>query len=293
LQPLIDRITASAGALARAKGLRLAVEPTSAWVRSDRALLGRMISNIVENAVRYTEQGRVTISCAVSAGILRLDVRDTGPGIAAQDTARIWQEFEQLHNTERDRRQGLGLGLAIVRRLSRILVHPVHVASIPGQGSCFTIEIPTAEPVAVVTPPAAPVTAAPRERLAIVVEDDVPLLSVLGMILEDHGWRVVGAADEQEALEQLAPGAAMPDVILTDYRLRDGKLGSDAILIIRKKIGRAIPAIILTGEIAGDMRDGDGPQRDAERLGGVSVLRKPVSAAVLIAALTDAIAVHG
>lgn len=287
LQPLIDQVIAAAEVSARAKKLSLIARPTDAWVRSDRTLLGRMISNIVENAVRYTNTGMVSINCIPVGGLVRIDVRDTGPGIAAEDLSRIWQEFEQLHNPERDRRQGLGLGLAIVRRLSRLLGHPVNVASTPGQGSCFTIEVPATAAIAPVPAPVPePLPQPVGERIAVVVEDDAALLTVLAMILEEHGWTVLSASDDHEALRKLLPNAPMPRVILTDYRLRDGKLGSDAIATIRARAGRAIPAIILTGEIADDMAESDGPQRDASRLGAVTVLRKPVGAADLVATVS-------
>lgn len=293
LQPLLTQVLAASTAGAQSKGLRLSAPQTDVWVRSDRALLGRMISNIVENAVRYTSKGSVTITCTVRAESVRIDVRDTGPGIAAADLNRIWQEFEQLHNPERDRRQGLGLGLAIVRRLSRLLVHPVSVASTPGEGSVFSIEVPRAEAKALPMPlPVAPETQAgvappaeTGERLAIVVEDDAALLNVLGLILEEHGWRVMSAGDAAEVLRQLNAAPATPRVILTDYRLRGGDLGSDAIATIRARIGRRVPAIILTGEIADDSSGNDGPARDADRLGEVVVLRKPVGADDLVAAV--------
>lgn len=289
LQPLIDQVIAAAETPARAKKISLIARPTEAWVRSDRTLLGRMISNIVENAVRYTNTGMVSINCIPIGNLVRIEVRDTGPGIAAEDLSRIWQEFEQLHNPERDRRQGLGLGLAIVRRLSRLLGHPVNVTSTPGQGSCFTIEVPATAaiaPMPLPDPVPEPASYPAGERIAVVVEDDAALLTVLAMILEEHGWTVLSASDDLEALRQLLPNAPTPRVILTDYRLRDGKLGSEAIATIRARAGRAIPAIILTGEIADDVAESDGPQRDASRLGAVTVLRKPVGAADLVATVS-------
>jgi len=286
LQPLIEQVVAAAGGAARAKGVALVARPTDAWVLSDRALLGRMISNIVENAVRYTEAGSVTIACVAHGPLLRIEVRDTGRGIAPEDLTKIWQEFEQLHNPERDRRQGLGLGLAIVRRLSRLLGHPVSVTSTPGVGSTFAIDAPLAEaPAPVATVPAAePTGGVPAEGgLAIVVEDDAALLAVLGLILEEHGWTVLSAGDDADLLPHISTTRAPPRIILTDYRLRNGRLGSDAIAAIRARVGRSIPAIILTGEIVDGDSTADGPLNDARRLGDVAVLRKPVGAADLVA----------
>jgi two-component system, sensor histidine kinase len=255
-----------------------------------------MLGNIVQNAVRYTVEGSVRINVTPHDAMLRIAVSDTGPGIANEDLSRIWQEFEQLHNPERDRRQGLGLGLAIVRRLSRILNHPVNVTSLPGQGTTFTIELPRAEPVVMPATqtqarPPKPATTVPdgaHVKMAVVVEDDPPLLAVLGMILEDHGWTVVAAADTNAALAQLRETPRIPEIILTDYRLRDGKLGTAAIAAIRGQMGRAIPAIILTGDVSGTEPGAEGPLRDADRLGDVTVLRKPVAAAELANAMNRA-----
>ena len=292
LQPLLDQTMAAVAAAAQAKGITLLTPSTPYWVRSDHTLLGRMLGNIVGNAVRYTTAGSVSIRVAPREGMLRIDVIDTGPGIAAEDLSRIWQEFEQLHNPGRDRRQGLGLGLAIVRRLSRILGHPVSVASMPGQGTVFSIDVPRAEPVITETI-GQPATRAPRpagrELVAVVVEDDPPLLAVLAMILEDHGWTVIAAPDTDAALHMLDGDPRQPHVILTDYRLRDAKLGSAAIAAIRAKLGRLVPAIILTGDTGTGEASADGPLRDAARLGDVIVLRKPVAAGELVAALNRAV----
>ena len=292
LQPLLDQTMAAVAAAAQAKGITLQTPSTPYWVRSDHTLLSRMVGNIVGNAVRYTTAGSVSIRVRPREGMLRLDVVDTGPGIAAENLTRIWQEFEQLHNPERDRRQGLGLGLAIVRRLSRILGHAVSVASVPGQGTTFSIDLPRADAVITETlgqPPALAIRPAGRELVAVVVEDDPPLLAVLGMILEDHGWTVIAAADTDAALHMLDGDPRQPHVILTDYRLRDAKLGSAAISAIRARLNRLVPAIILTGDTGSGEASADGPLRDAARLGDVIVLRKPVAAGELVAALNRAV----
>ena len=154
LQMLLEQITIAYRKLAEGKGIALVVVPTDAVVRSDRVLLARMLSNLIENAVRYTHSGHVTIRCQPAGTDLRIAIEDTGVGISQQDLSRIWQEFEQLHNPERDRRQGLGLGLAIVRRLSTLLDHPVEVSSQPGRGSTFVVNVPLQEARAASSPSA-------------------------------------------------------------------------------------------------------------------------------------------
>ena len=125
------------------QGIALVVVPTDAVVRSDRVLLARMLSNLIQNAVRYTHSGQVKIECQPAGDQLRIRIEDTGVGISQQDLSRIWQEFEQLHNPERDRRQGLGLGLSIVRRLATLLNHPVEVFLRPWPGIVLHRECPS------------------------------------------------------------------------------------------------------------------------------------------------------
>ncbi len=139
---LVAEIASGYAVRAQAKGLGLTTSPCPAVVRSDKILLARMIRNLVENALRYTERGGVAIACHPAGDRVRIEVRDTGIGIPAEHAELIWEEFHQVDNQERDRSLGLGLGLAIVRRLSRLLDHPVGARSRPGEGSVFSIEVP-------------------------------------------------------------------------------------------------------------------------------------------------------
>jgi signal transduction histidine kinase len=141
---LLKRMNSEFAPLAAEKGVRLSAVGSSATVRSDPVLLGRIVQNLVANALRYTESGRILIGCRRHGGELRIDVHDTGLGIPPDRLEDIFDEFTQLGNPERDRAKGLGLGLAIVRRLSRLLRHPVTVRSTPGKGSTFSISVPLA-----------------------------------------------------------------------------------------------------------------------------------------------------
>ena len=292
LQMLLDQITIAYRGLAEGKGLALVVLPTDAVVRSDRVLLARMLSNLIENAVRYTHAGHVTISCQPAGADLRICVEDTGVGISQEDLSRIWQEFEQLHNPERDRRQGLGLGLSIVRRLSALLGHPVEVTSKSGQGSTFVVAVPLAEGVPS-TAPEVPTTgiAAPEpvDRLVLIIDDDPLVLETLCMILEDYGWNVIGATDREEALQGLASAGRTPDLVIADYRLREGQVGTDVVAAVRGAVASAVPAIILTGELASMGGELDQPQRDAQRL-GAALFRKPIRSAELLDAIRSMMA---
>lgn len=144
LGPLFERLEAEFGVLADAKGIGLRVVPTSASVLSDPALLERILRNLIANAVRYTESGAVLVGCRRQGGRLRIDVCDTGRGIAESDRRRIFEEFIQLERPDRDRSEGIGLGLAIVERLARLLGHELSVRSVVGRGSTFSVTVPLA-----------------------------------------------------------------------------------------------------------------------------------------------------
>jgi PAS domain S-box-containing protein len=292
LQMLLDQITIGFRKLAEGKGVALVVAPTDAVVCSDRVLLARMLSNLIENAVRYTSVGHVMIECQQVGARLHIRIEDTGIGISKQDLPRIWQEFEQLHNPERDRRQGLGLGLSIVRRLSALLDHPVEVSSGPSQGSCFVVSLPLqqehpAPPFEVLTTQ----TPTPNQgsRLVVIVDDDPLVLETLSTTLEESGLSVIAAADCADAVQSLASAGRAPDLVIADYRLRDGRVGAEVITAIRDTVASQVPSIILTGELAGQGGELDQPLRDAQRL-GAALFRKPIRSAELLDAIRSMMA---
>jgi CheY-like chemotaxis protein/anti-sigma regulatory factor (Ser/Thr protein kinase) len=290
LHELLDQIEPAYAALAARKKINLLIGRTEAIVRSDRVLLSRMLSNLIENAIRYTQVGHVAVTCQADNGRLHVCVEDTGVGISNQDLSRIWLEFEQLHNPERDRRQGLGLGLAIVRRLSALLDHPVDVVSELGQGSRFVVTVPLAEERAAV-PPAAnePNADEPGAGGPVLLIDDDPLvLEVLQTILEEHGWHVISAADCDTALQGLAAAGCVPALVIVDYRLYGGQVGTAAISAIRRQVETEVPAIILTGEFAAAGDESDPILRDAKRV-GAALLQKPITWQDLLKAMHAAI----
>ena len=281
LGPLLDEINASYAPIAASKGLAFEVDQSAAplAVHSDRLLLGRMLRNLVENAIRYTEKGGIRVSCEPTADSLAIRVTDSGIGISAEQLGKIFEEFHQVANPERDRSQGLGLGLAIVQRLSRLLNHPVLVTSEPGRGSVFSIEVPRAVGQAVPQPPAAPepepvASGGGQGRMAVLVDDDVIVLTGLLDTFREWGFDVVVAGSAEQALERLRSAPRSPDIIVADYRLRDRQVGTDAIARIRDQVGRSVPGIVLTGEIGGEC------ERAAAAL-GVAVVHKPITPRLL------------
>jgi PAS domain S-box-containing protein len=292
MQLLLDQITVAYRRLAGIKGIALVVIPTDAVVRSDRVLLARMLSNLIQNAVRYTHSGQVKIECRTAGDRLRIRIEDTGVGISQQDLSRIWQEFEQLHNPERDRRQGLGLGLSIVRRLATLLDHPVEVTSGPGQGSCFIVSVPLQEERHTALLKAPTNNAAISDvvgRLVVIIDDDPLVLETLRMTLEEYGLNVIAAPDCADAVRRLGSPGRVPDLVLADYRLRDGQVGAEAIAAIRDAVGSQVPAIILTGELASHGDDIDQPLEDAQRL-GAALFRKPIRSTELLEAIRSMMA---
>lgn len=293
IQPLLEEVIASSGSAATAKYLGISFVETSAIVHSDRMLLGRMLRNLVNNAVRYTETGQVQIACYVVDGssvdcgattmraMLGIEVCDTGVGIAAADLESIFEEFQQLHNPERDRSQGLGLGLSIVKRLARILGHRLRVTSDLGRGSCFSVEIPWVGEASALHPPRPTAVASASigaGRLALIIDDDDAILAGLELILEDVGFDVIAGADREAALAGLAEDGRIPDIIVADYRLRAGVVGTDVIVEAWHALGRRTPAILLTGESGIEAR------LAAEHI-GVRVIVKPVRPEHLIEAI--------
>jgi PAS domain S-box-containing protein len=280
---VLERIAADLAPVARDKGLDLRVVPCSALVRSDPSLLARIVQNLASNAVRYTSHGRVLLGCRRGKGKLRIQVLDTGIGIPSERSREIFEEFTQLGNPERDRSQGLGLGLAIVERLSRLLGHHVSVSSTPGKGSVFTVELPlSTAPLPLPRNERRRGPVLETNRVVVLIDDEPFVLKGLSMVLQGWGYRVLAAVSEAEAMEQLAAMTTPPSIILADYRLREGRTGTEAVAHIRDHYAAAIPSIIITGDTAPERL------REAEA-SGFSILHKPVQPPALREALRESL----
>lgn len=287
LSTLLDQIDAEYRPLAEAKGLHWRVINTTAMVRSDPALLGRMLRNLCQNALKFTEAGGVLMRCRPLGAVMHIEVEDTGIGIAADKQDSIFEEFYQLANEHRDRKLGLGLGLAIVLRLSKLLGHPVIVRSAPGRGSTFDVAVPmTAAPVARRREAETiPMVHGNGEFVVVIDDEDLVRLGVRTLI-ESWGYDVFDAASGPQAREGLRASPTAPQLIVSDYRLPEGKNGIEAIRDIRTLFGTAIPAILLTGETTRECIE-------AALVEDISVLHKPVSPSQLHAALSVKLAKAG
>jgi signal transduction histidine kinase/CheY-like chemotaxis protein len=253
VEHLLRRMEMTFAEAAREKGLRFTVVSSGAWVRSDLILLERILLNLISNAVRYTSRGGVVIGCRRRGERLRIDVWDSGSGIPDNQKQNIFGEFYRLAADEPDHRGGLGLGLSIVDRLGRLLDHPVELASAPGKGSRFSVLVPLTASggISEEAPTAPPMMTDPASgKLIVVIDDDALVLDGMRGILRSWGCSVVTAISDTAALEQLKQLDRYPDLIISDYRLGDGKNGIEAIECLRRALGIPVPAFLISGDTA-------------------------------------------
>lgn len=257
IDDLLSRMRDEFAYTAQAQGLVFQVVPCSLSIRSDPHLLEQMIRNLLSNAFKYTSHGKVLLGCRRSAGTLSIEVLDTGLGIPAEDIEAIFDEYFQVDNTARERSRGLGLGLSIVRRLGKLLNHPVRVQSRPGKGSRFSIDIAripdeTERASGFLHRGVAgrPKDEAHHSGLILVVEDDPEVRELLELLLRDEGHNVVSAPDGVSALHLVERESIQPDIVLADYNLPNGLNGLRVAAKLRDRYKSQLPVIILTGDIS-------------------------------------------
>jgi signal transduction histidine kinase/FixJ family two-component response regulator len=277
---LFDRLSQYFRPIAMARGLDLRFRSDGEWVTSDAALLEQVLGNLVANALRYTHHGGVLVAARRRPAGVGLEVWDTGLGIARADLDRIFEEFVQLGNAERDRRRGLGLGLSIARRSAALLDATIEVASRPGRGSRFGLVQPACDPAPEAPPEAAaPPLLARAAHLPILIVDDEPdVRAALADLLRRWGVPFDDAADGWAALA-LVHGGARYGLVLADYRLGDGPNGLELIGQVSALHADARPAAALV------TADFDPALIAAARAQGVPVLPKPLQPAQLRALL--------
>jgi Na+/proline symporter/signal transduction histidine kinase len=261
--------------LAREKGLDLAFVPSGATVRSDRRLLRRLLQNLISNAIKYTPKGRVLVGCRRAGAALRIEVLDSGLGIPASQSKAIFREFHRLQDGAKVAR-GLGLGLSIVERIARVLGHKVALASVPGRGSRFSVEVPVASSVSAPAPQRSPMRTDPA-RLAgmavLCIDNDPQILDGMEALLGGWGCKVFKARDFEGAVAVLDEARTMLAGMLVDYHLDEGN-GIDVIVNLRRRLGAELPAILITADRTPRVRD-------QARAHDVPILNKPVKPAAL------------
>ena len=262
-----------------AVSLALAVVFTALAVSTDPLLLERVLANLVANAIRYTRAGGVLVGARRRGEQVLLQIVDTGIGIPEDQQSLIFDEFYQVSNPGRDRRKGLGLGLAIVRRLTTLLEHPLGLRSAEGRGTCFTLTVPLAT-----GPIEAPRVEESGERLepfdgrrALIVDDDADICDATVQLMTRWGFDALAASRYAEARERLM-GGFVPEVILADLRLGEVIDGIGVIERLRVQLGHDVPALLISGDTGA---------RELVRVkeSGLLLLTKPVAPARLRSAL--------
>ncbi len=280
VQPLLGALEQEFGPQADAAALVYRTRETTAAALADKALVDLVMRNFISNALRYTRTGGLLIACRARGGRLALEVWDTGCGIAPAHQQDVFKEFHQLGNPERDRRKGLGLGLAIVQRLAQAMHTQVEVRSRLGRGSVFRLWL-TPWRGALVDEAVASTHdgASLAGRRVLVVDDDEPVRLGMQSLLASWGCHCLCAESAADALARLHQ-MPQPDVVVTDFRLRHEETGRQVLDTLRAHLQRSVPAIIMTGDTS--------PQRlrDAQSTGAL-LLHKPVSAAQLREALLE------
>lgn len=279
LAPLFEQLRGALMPVATDKGLRLRVRDSALWVQSDPTLLHRILLNLVSNALRYTGHGGVLVGCRRSRGgsHLWIEVWDTGVGIPAEHQQDIFREFYQIGNPERDRSKGLGLGLNIVDRTARLLGHEVKLCSVPGHGTRFRLELPLApagDLQALMAAAEQPQQVDDVRGLRIlVIEDDRQSAQALRGLLDSWGCVVAVVEGLQGALT-VVDGGFVPDLVLSDFRLRAGESGMQTLQTLRTQLERPLPACLMSGDTDPELIQSC---RDA----GLPLLHKPVRPAKL------------
>lgn len=268
--------------VARQKGLDLRMVSTSAVVRSDPTYLRRILQNLVSNALRYTDTGRVLVGARHVPRGVRIEVWDTGPGIPEDQQQAIFDEFRRL-NASASAAEGMGLGLAIVERACRLLGHDLTLTSAPGIGTCFRVTLPLHDGAALHPEQAAPRGwNAPRNlgaELVLLIENDADVLRALTTILEKWDLSVLAASSEAEAHDLVDEVGVAPDAIIADYQLDDDRLGTDAIASLRGRLG-PIPACIVSANRSPELIAACGKL-------GLTLFPKPLEPARLAAFLAN------
>lgn len=281
LAALLARLDGTFQPLAQSSGNRLRVRPSEVAVKTDPAMLQRILDNLIANALRYTRDGRVLVGVRRLGGAVRIDVCDSGIGIPAASLEEVFVEFHQLGNPERDQKQGLGLGLAIVKRLCTLLGHALAVKSVPGRGSRFSVTLPLAGE----RPASTELPATPFElglelqgRRVLVLDDDAAVRVAMRSMLERWGCEVSTAASHEEAEALFTQPGRLPELLIVDYRLRQHASGIESVARLHALCGHAVPALVITGDTAPERL------REAQR-SGYPLLHKPVKPAKLRTAM--------
>jgi PAS domain S-box-containing protein len=274
INEVFDSLTADFADSVADKGLRWRLVRSGLVVRSDKKMLEAMLRNLLSNAVRYTDRGKVLLGCRRSGDEIRIEVWDSGIGIARDQLPHIFQEYYQgAHGAERG---GFGLGLAIVRRIGEMLDHRIDVRSRPSKGTVFLIEVPRGDSSRDTTER----TQSPRyeshlPNVILVIEDETSVRSSLSRLLKARGVEAIAVATANDALARISRQEVRPDLLICDYNLRGSPNGLDTVKALRAELAWNIPAIVMTGDIRSETVNSIAAH-------GIAVLIKPFVADELL-----------
>ena len=285
LRDLFRRLHMQYAGQAELAGLGLRFSPGGKSVASDPQLLERIVGNLVQNAIRYTTQGGIVVVARTTSTHVNIEVWDSGCGIQPEELPRIFDEFYQVGRGERDRSQGLGMGLAIVKRLAALLQHRLEVVSTPGRGTLFRLGVQLGQLDGLDEETAAADTvpmSVDLPQMVLVVDDEEPIREGLRVLLQEWGYQVIAAADAAQAERAVSALEGRIDLILTDLHLGPGPGGQEVVATVRRLCGREVPALLVTGDTAGEALK-------AVAAGADPVLFKPVQPRHLFEAMRAAL----
>ena len=267
--------------LSQQKGLKFSARSTDLMVKSDPMMLRRILQNMLANAVQYTEQGEILLAARRRNGEVRIEVWDTGPGISAADSQRIFEEFQRGPSAAGRQGTGFGLGLSIMRRMAETLGHPLGLCSKVERGTCFSISAPFAGKAlpSVTALPVRPVAQAAYGfdgARIMVIDNDPTVLNAMQALLDGWGCEA-RVALRLDRLHNVAIGGGQPfqpDLVLADYHLENGDCGLDAVQRLRARWGESLPAVIITADHSAEIAD-------VVQRAGCELLCKPVKPAEL------------
>ncbi len=260
--------------LAEQKGIELSFINSKEFIHSDSHLLRRILQNLLSNALRYTQQGKILFGVRRKGDHLSIEIHDTGVGMKASDLEHIFEEFHRLSDQNNSNEKGLGLGLSIVQRIANLLHHKVQVRSTLGKGSCFTVEAPLAQPEQAVTTSSHSQAAneAEHSHLILCIDNEQQIIDGMGNLLSDWGYDVITATNMEMAAQKLS--GKEPTLAIVDYHLDDGITGVEVMQTLQKAWANRIPCLVITADYTLEVKN----KIEQE---GYYLLKKPVKAMAL------------
>jgi signal transduction histidine kinase/CheY-like chemotaxis protein len=286
IAPLVQSIVDELAEQAEAKNLTIQYQGANHYVNADKILLSRILRNLLDNALKYTEQGQIKVEEQQQGQRLKLTVSDSGIGIPHKELQNIFDEYHQLSNKRRDRRQGIGLGLAIVKKMANLMDCSIEVTSQVGQGSCFSFSLEQVSPIkkpAITIDNEALHNNIDRNKKILVIDDEPDILQGMVLLLKGWGYQVDSAQSYDQALSIIQQDE--PDIILCDYRLQDNMNGIQVLLKLATNMSKPVGAIIISG-------DTDPQVLEHIKGNGFTCLHKPIDPAQLQAELNHLVIPH-